>query len=169
MPSALAFTIRPAIPSDSPSRLALIRKAWLAAYGEMIPLDLLENLFAGQIHQEEVFPGFALAEDLGSLVACIESKLIGTLTMAKTTTGAGVISTFAVDPLLQHQGIGTALWNSALKSLRSAGCQHLRLHVLKGAAALDFYMKRGCTPIEDGWFRLGQSIFPAVGLWMELG
>ncbi|HEY9077843.1 MAG TPA: GNAT family N-acetyltransferase [Anaerolineaceae bacterium] len=168
MASPLAYMIRPAVSADSKSRLALIRKAWLAAYGEMIPLNLLEDLFTGQIHQKEIFPGYALAEDLGSLVVLVENRLIATVSLAKTTTGTGVISTFAVEPEMQHQGIGMALWHCALATLRNAGCQHLRLHVLKGAAALDFYLKRGCTLGEDGYFRLGQHTFPAVCLWLKI-
>jgi|SRR6478609_4768322 len=88
-------------------------------------------------------------------LACVAQRMIGTLLLGRAgpgqlacewygRPGVWIIGRFAVDPLLQRQGIGGQLLTFAEQRARSLGALEIALDTAEGAQHLvELYAKRG--------------------------
>ncbi len=132
------LTIRPAKAADTTIIASVVRESWLAANGQILPGDA----FSAVAHSTDL--GSVVAREWQNiLVALVEGEIVGAVGINTT----GVIWMLYVLPSFQGCGIGSALYNAAIGSLRQAGQRKAHLEVLAAnEGAVAFYRSRGWVP-----------------------
>ncbi len=131
-----ALLIRPATADDSTPIAALVREAWLAANQNILPGDTVTRLQRSSKH----LAGFVAGEWTSIRVAEYENHIVG----AVGVNPAGVIWMLYVLPSYQGCGVGSALYDAAIGTMREAGSRKALLEVLAANEnAVAFYRSRG--------------------------
>ena len=131
-----ALLIRPATADDSTPIAALVREAWLAANQNILPGDTVTRLQRSSKH----LAGFVAGEWTSIRVAEYENQIVG----AVGVNPAGVIWMLYVLPSYQGCGVGSALYDAAIGTMREAGSRKALLEVLAANEnAVTFYRSRG--------------------------
>ena len=127
--------IRPAAAADSTAIVALVREAWLAANQNLRPGDSVAKL-----HQSTELAGFVAGEWQSVRVAEVDGQIVG----AVGVNPAGVIWMLYVLPGYQGCGVGSALYDDAIGTMKEAGSRKALLEVLAANEnAVAFYRARG--------------------------
>lgn len=130
-----SLSIRPAIVTDATAIAAVVRESWLAANQNLLPSDS-KNALAGS----RDFAAFVAGEWNSIHVAEVDGALVG----AVGVNPAGVIWMLYVLPGYQGAGVGSALYDAAIGTLRTAGRRKALLEVLAANEnAVAFYRSRG--------------------------
>ena len=130
--------IRPATASDSVAITALVREAWLAANQNLLPGDTV-----AKVAQSSQLGGFVAGEWQSVRVAEVDGEIIG----AVGVNPAGVIWMLYVRPDYQGYGVGSALYEDAIGTMKQAGSRKALLEVLaSNENAVAFYRSRGWVP-----------------------
>ncbi len=130
--------IRPAAASDSNAIAALVREAWLAANQSLLPGDTMARLA-----QSNHLAGFVAGEWHSVRVAEFEGEIVG----AVGVNPAGVIWMLYVHPAYQGCGVGSALYDDAIGTMKEAGSRKAVLEVMaSNENAVAFYRSRGWVP-----------------------
>ena len=132
------LTIRPAVAAEIHAIAAVVRESWLAANGEILPGDTFSAV-AHSTHLSSV-----VAREWQNIhVALVDNAIVGAVGINPT----GVIWMLYVLPAFQGCGIGSALYEAAIGSLRQAGQRKAHLEVLAAnEGAVAFYRARGWVP-----------------------
>ena len=131
--------IRPATADDSENIAALVREAWLAANQNILPRDAVARLE----RSSSQFAGFVAGEWQSIRVAQFNGLMIGVVGV----NPSGVIWMLYVLPGYQGRGVGSALYDAAIGTLRKAGSRKAMLEVLAANEnAVAFYRSRGWVP-----------------------
>ncbi len=101
-----------------------------------------------------------------SRVAIEDDRVLGCCRIWSVEAGRSVyfLGPLAVDPALQHHGLGAALTRDSLAACRSVG--HAGGVVLVGAAG--FFTPLGFSRIPEGTLSMPGPVDPARFLWLEL-
>ena len=132
------LTIRPAIAADIRTIVAVVRESWLAANADILPDDTVNAV----THSADL--GGVVAREWQNIhVAMVDSAIVGAVGINPT----GVIWMLYVLPSFQGCGVGSALYEAAIGSLRQAGQRKAQLEVLAAnEGAVAFYRSRGWVP-----------------------
>lgn len=141
--------IRGGCSSDSLAMGMVYSKAWKAAYRGIVPDAFLDSLTAVNAAPpaERISPETCLVyEKDGSICALVR---FGKCRDADITDMAEIYSIYVL-PECWHGGIGTALFEAALKALRDGGAAGVYLWTLKeNARARGFYERMGMMCIGE--------------------
>jgi ribosomal protein S18 acetylase RimI-like enzyme len=130
--------IRPAAAADSTAIVDLVRESWLAANQNLLPGDAVAKLA-----QSTNLAGFVAGEWQSIRVAEVDGLIVG----AVGVNPAGVIWMLYVLPGYQGYGVGSALYDDAIGTLKEAGSRKAMLEVLAANEnAVAFYRARGWIP-----------------------
>ena len=141
--------LRAARPQDRDRLVAILQRAWLAAFASHLSIEATQRYFAGRVAEQFVdaqLPNLRVAES--------EGKVLGL-----THTDANLITALQVDPVYWHRGIGRALLNQAEMEIAGRSFAKVKLAVddfnqralaMYGAAG---YIEAARTP--DREFRSG--------------
>jgi len=130
-----ALQIRFATAEDASAITAVVHESWLAANGNLLPRDSQQAL-----HACRNFAGFVAGEWQSIRVAQADGAIVG----AVGVNPAGVIWMLYVLPSYQGCGVGTALYDAAISTIKSAGGRKAVLEVLAANEnAVAFYRARG--------------------------
>lgn len=133
-----ALSIRPAAAADSADIESVVRESWLEANKNLIPADSQRALT-----NSRNLAGFVAGEWQTINVAVVNGEIVG----AVGVNPAGVIWVLYVLPAYQGCGVGSALYDAAIGSIRSAGQRRAVLEVLAANEnAVAFYRARGWVP-----------------------
>lgn len=133
-----ALNIRFATADDSTAIASVVRESWLEANKSLIPSDSQRALT-----NSRNLAGFVAGEWQSIRVAEIDGEIVGTVGV----NPAGVIWMLYVLPAYQGCGVGSALYDAAIGSLKSAGQRRAVLEVLAANEnAVAFYRARGWVP-----------------------
>lgn len=133
-----ALNIRFATADDSVAIASVVRESWLEANKTIIPSDSQRALT-----NSRTLAGFVAGEWQSIRVAEIDGEIVGTVGV----NPAGVIWMLYVLPAYQGCGVGSALYDAAIGSLKSAGQRRAVLEVLAANEnAVAFYRARGWVP-----------------------
>jgi len=133
-----ALTIRPAAAGDTAEIESVVRESWLEANKNLIPADSQRALT-----NSRNLAGFVAGEWQTINVAVMNDEIVG----AAGVNPAGVIWMLYVLPAYQGCGIGSALYDAAIGSIKSAGRRKAVLEVLAANEnAVAFYRARGWVP-----------------------
>ena len=132
------LTLRPAAAAEIHTIAAVVRESWLAANGEILP----DDAFSAAAHSTHL--GGVVAREWQNIhVALVDGEIVGAVGINTT----GVIWMLYVLPTFQGCGIGSALYEAAIGSLRQAGQRKAHLEVLAAnEGAVAFYRARGWVP-----------------------
>lgn len=168
--------VRPANRADIPALAHVFTESWRVAYAGLMPDQLLASLSTSR-REAQLERLFASSMDRESLLAAeVDSKVVGTAWTGPDRAhdadeDSGEL--YAIYVLSDHwdRGVGHALMQSALDSLRTNGFQRAVLWVLDGnRRAEQFYERVGWTrdsamKLEEwGDFQLQEVryLFPAL-------
>jgi ribosomal protein S18 acetylase RimI-like enzyme len=130
-----ALCIRRAETADTQDIAALVRESWLAANQNILPGDTADALA-----QSADIGGFVAGEWESIWVAEMDGYIAG----VAGVNPAGVIWALYVRPGYQGCGIGSALYDAAITTLKRAGQRKALLEVLAANEnAVAFYRSRG--------------------------
>lgn len=130
-----ALCIRRAKAADTQDIAAVVRESWLAANQNILPDDTADALA-----QSADIGGFVAGEWQGIWVAEADGNIAG----VAGVNPAGVIWALYVRPGYQGSGIGSALYDAAINTLKRAGQRKALLEVLAANEnAVAFYRARG--------------------------
>lgn len=130
-----ALCIRRAKAADAQDIAAAVRESWLAANQAILPDDTADALA-----QSADIGGFVAGEWQSIWVAEINGDIAG----VAGVNPAGVIWALYVRPGYQGCGIGSALYEAAINTLKRAGQRKALLEVLAANEhAVAFYRSRG--------------------------
>lgn len=133
-----ALTIRPATVDDTTDIASVVRESWLEANKTLIPIDSQRALT-----NSRNLAGFVAGEWQTINVAVVNDEIVG----AVGVNPAGVIWMLYVLPAYQGCGVGSALYDAAIGSIKSAGQRRAVLEVLAANEnAVAFYRARGWVP-----------------------
>ncbi len=133
-----ALNIRFATADDSAAIASVVRESWLEANKTLIPSDSHRALT-----NSRNLAGFVAGEWQSIRVAEIGGEIVGTVGV----NPAGVIWMLYVLPGYQGCGVGSALYDAAIGTLKSAGRRRAVLEVLAANEnAVAFYRARGWVP-----------------------
>lgn len=133
-----ALTIRPAAAGDTSDIESVVRESWLEANKNLIPADSQRALT-----NSRNLAGFVAGEWQTINVAVVNGAIVG----AVGVNPAGVIWMLYVLPAFQGCGVGSALYDAAIGSIKSAGQRRAVLEVLAANEnAVAFYRARGWVP-----------------------
>ncbi len=133
-----ALEIRSATAEDSTAIAAVVRESWLAANKHLIPADSQRAL-----ENSRDLGAFVAGEWNSIHVALIDGEIVG----AVGVNPGGVIWMLYVLPAYQGCGVGSALYDAAIGTLRSTGQRKAVLEVLAANEnAVAFYRARGWVP-----------------------
>ena len=127
-------------------------RAWQLAYRDMLPARVLDAL---SVERREVVWAERIAANATILVADVEGSVAGWLSLgpsrdADATSCDGEVYGLYVEPDSWSQGVGTALWTEAKKTLSALGYRVAKLWVLEANdRARRFYERQGFTPEPD--------------------
>lgn len=157
---ASRLTVRPATPDDAPAMARLHARSWLASYRGLLPDELIDQVVANEPGRAERWrrrladrstPGAAL-------VAEREGQVAGLVFWAPSededaAPGTAEIQAIYLDPDAIGQGVGRALFASAVADIESRGHAPITLWVLDtNVRARRFYEAAGWRP--DGASKL---------------
>ncbi len=152
--SSLSVRVRWDKEEDRPALRQVHRRALKATYSHIFAPDELEGMFSQRLPQSST--GRDNREGLlGVLVAEVEGEVVGFATLARLKDGDSELQAFYVLPEYQGQGVGSALWERSLETLRREGYAGKQIWVLAGADAVAFYERRGCAKIGEGTYTIG--------------
>ena len=139
MPSV---AVRPAT-SDDPEAIAqVVRESWLAANRHLLPSDTIDHLRHG-----DSMSAFAAAQWPNIWVAQAHDGDVRELVGVVGLNANGVIWMLYVLPGFQGYGVGSALYDVAIGTLKKAGQRKAVLEVLAANEnAVSFYRSRGWVP-----------------------
>ena len=136
-----ALHIRPARPHDSEAISAVVRESWISANKSLLPGDTVDAL-----ERCEKLDDFVASAWQSVYIAILDDEIVGTVGVNPT----GVIWMLYVHPSYQGCGIGSALYDHAIGTLREAGSRKAVLEVIaSNENAVAFYRSRGWVP--EGW------------------
>ncbi|MEM0554178.1 MULTISPECIES: GNAT family N-acetyltransferase [Aeromonas] len=139
------ISLRMARPEDAAAMTVMQRASWLAAYGQVLGPDLLEQLAVTshlQIWQQRL-------ADAGPrpMLLCLDEVVIGLLYWQPVQEGDETIAwirAFYLHPDHWRQGYGKRLWQAVAMQMRRAGCSCVKLWLLDGNHIGEgFYLRRG--------------------------
>lgn len=164
----MSVRIRPATTSDADGIAAVIVASWRSAYAGLMPADYLAGLdvSARAAQWRDVIAGgrgtVLVAESAAGIVGF--AAVGPSLDQSDADTAA--LYAIYVEPALWDAGVGHALHESAVGSLRDQGCTAVGLWVLRGnVRAITFYERHGWQP--DGREQIDRT-FPEIEL-SEIG
>ena len=133
-----ALEIRPARPGDSSAIAAVVKESWLAANRDILPEDSFSRL-THSVHMcalvTREWPNIQVAITGGAIVGAVG------------VNPAGVIWMLYVLPGYQGCGVGSALYDAAIGTLKRSGRRKALLEVLAANEnAVAFYRARGWVP-----------------------
>lgn len=130
--------IRPAVAADAEAIASVVRESWLAANGDILPNDSRTALSSTRD-----LAAFTAGEWQSIRVALVDGQIVGTVGV----NPAGVIWMLYVLPGYQGLGVGSALYDAAIGTIKSAGRRKAVLEVLAANEnAVAFYRARGWVP-----------------------
>lgn len=130
--------IRSATADDSAAIAAVVRESWLAANQNLIPADSQRALT-----NSRNLAAFVAGEWNSIRVAVYDGEIVGTVGV----NPAGVIWMLYVLPTYQGCGVGSALYDAAIGTIKSSGGRKAVLEVLAANEnAVAFYRARGWVP-----------------------
>ena len=133
-----ALHIRSAVAGDTAAIESVVRESWLDANKNIIPADSQRALT-----NSRGLAGFVAGEWHSVRVAEIEGEIVG----AVGVNPAGVIWMLYVLPAYQGCGVGSALYDAAIGTIRTSGRRKAVLEVLAANEnAVAFYRARGWVP-----------------------
>lgn len=144
MPS-LPFTLRRMQEHDLDQVVALER--------QLFPDPWSRRAFAAELANPLSYPWVAMQ----SLAQGAGEQVLGYLVLW-VQGESGEIANFAVAPEYQGQGIGSALFQQALRTARALGLKKLGLEVrMSNQRALQWYLRRGFRIVRrlPGYYRVG--------------
>ena len=170
----MASRIRPATPDDSRGIAEVHVGTWRAAYAGIVPKAHLDGLSVearATVWRTRNFPtgptqAIWVAEEDGSIVGFANA---GT-SRDEGCSGLGELRAIYVDPGRWDAGVGSALHDAAVSSLRAAGFPAATLWVLEAnARARRFYERRGWRPdAASKTIELGGAALVEVRYRLEL-
>ena len=130
--------IRSAAPEDAADIAAVVRESWLDANKTLIPVDSQRALTNSRSLSAIV------AGEWNSIhIALVDGEIVGTVGV----NPAGVIWMLYVLPAYQGCGVGSALYDAAIGTIKSTGQRKALLEVLAANEnAVAFYRARGWVP-----------------------
>ena len=130
--------IRSAAPEDAADIAAVVRESWLDANKNIIPVDSQRALTNSRSLSAIV------AGEWNSIhIALVDGEIVGTVGV----NPAGVIWMLYVLPAYQGCGVGSALYDAAIGTIKSTGQRKALLEVLAANEnAVAFYRARGWVP-----------------------
>lgn len=133
-----ALEIRSATADDSSAIASVVRESWLDANKTLIPADSQRAL-----ESSRDFAAFVAGEWNSIHVAVVGGEIVG----AVGVNPSGVIWMLYVLPAYQGCGVGSALYDAAIGTIKSAGRRKAMLEVLAANEnAVAFYRARGWVP-----------------------
>jgi ribosomal protein S18 acetylase RimI-like enzyme len=133
-----SFAIRPARAGDSNAIAHVVKTSWLATNTRFLPADAAKAVTHGERMAEVTalhWPSIFVAE--------MDNAIVG----AVGANDQGHIWMLYVLPEHQGLGIGSALYDAAIESLRKTGTRKAVLEVLAAnESAVSFYRTRGWVP-----------------------
>lgn len=133
-----ALHIRSATADDSAAIAAVVRESWLATNQNLIPIDSQRALT-----NSRNLAGFVAGEWQSIRVAVYDGDIVG----AVGVNPSGVIWMLYVLPAYQGCGVGSALYDAAIGTIKSSGGRKAVLEVLAANEnAVAFYRARGWVP-----------------------
>ncbi len=130
--------IRRAGATDSAAIARVVRESWLTANQDILPKDSLLRL-AHSTHLSTL-----IAREWSTIWV---AEVAGHIAGAVGVNPAGVIWMLYVTPHYQGYGIGSALYDAAIGTLKQAGRRKAHLEVLAAnEGAVAFYRTRGWVP-----------------------
>jgi len=133
-----ALYIRSATAGDTAAIEAVVRESWLEANKNIIPADSQRALT-----NSRNLAGFVAGEWHSIRVAEMDGAIVG----AVGVNPAGVIWMLYVLPAYQGCGVGSALYDAAIGTIKTAGRRKAVLEVLAANEnAIAFYRARGWVP-----------------------
>ncbi|HHQ4692225.1 TPA: GNAT family N-acetyltransferase [Aeromonas veronii] len=139
------ISLRMARSDDAAAMTVMQRASWLAAYGQVLGVDLLEQLDVTahlQIWQSRLAePGPR------PMLLCRDEVVIGLLywqPQQEAEQSHALIRAFYLHPDHWRQGYGKRLWQAVAMQMRRAGCSCVKLWLLDGNHIGEgFYLRRG--------------------------
>jgi len=130
--------IRSAAPEDAADIAAVVRESWLDANKNLIPVDSQRALT-----NSRSLSAFVAGEWNSIHIALVDGEIVGTVGV----NPAGVIWMLYVLPAYQGCGVGSALYDAAIGTIKSTGQRKALLEVLAANEnAVAFYRARGWVP-----------------------
>lgn len=145
--------IRPATSGDLAPLARVNLNSWRAAYRGLMPAEGLAALTIAEF--EAVWEENLAAENRRNLVAAVDDDIAGFVSFGPTRDdgadgGVGEIFGLYLDSAFWNRGIGRALCDEALASMKRDGFIEVTLWVLRGnARAIRFYELAGFL-LEEG-------------------
>ena len=156
-----ALRIRQATAADTQDIAALVRESWLAANQGLLPDDTADALA-----ESADIGGFVAGEWQSIWVAELNNDIVG----VTGVNPAGVIWALYVRPGYQGYGVGSALYDAAINTLKRAGQRKALLEVLAANEnAVAFYRSRGWVPESRRTEHIPGFRFTAVRMGLALG
>jgi len=103
-------------------------------------------------------------DSVGGLVALSGDTMVGLLGMVGLRDGAVEVAQLYVRPAYQGEGVGSALWDEALRAVGERGVRRLHVWTLERARAIPFYLARGCVEVGRATASVGPHVEPVVEL-----
>ncbi|OQY97229.1 MAG: hypothetical protein B6D36_18845 [Planctomycetes bacterium UTPLA1] len=147
------FIIRPATSGDLAPLARVNLASWRAAYRGLMPAEGLAALTLAEF--EAVWVENLAAENRRNLVAAVDGQIAGFVSFGPTRDegadgGVGEIFGLYLDSAFWNRGIGHALCDEALASMKRDSFREVTLWVLRGnARAIRFYELAGFV-LEEG-------------------
>lgn len=141
---------RSAIFNDSEAMAKIHVDTWLSTYKKLIPSSYLEKL---SYSKSKTKFEYLIKNNINShIVALAENKIVGFASFGKERTGEylykGEIQAIYVLKEFQQQGIGTHLFNEAIKQLKKGG-NNIMLWAIETNSYCNFYEKHGGIIIDE--------------------
>ncbi len=155
-----ALCIRRAKAADTQDIAALVRESWLESNEDLLPEDTTDTL-----KKSADIGGFVAGEWESIWVAEMGTNVVG----ITGVNPAGVIWALYVRPGYQGYGIGSALYDAAITTLKRAGQRKALLEVLAANEnAVAFYRSRGWVPESRRTEHIPGFRFTAVRMGLAL-
>lgn len=153
--------------AEREQRVAVVRDAWVSAYGHIFTRAEIDGIFDGAFEAEGSWVP-AREAPAGTLVARSGGRLLGLADLGLLRDGQGELAALYVRPEHQGKGIGTALWERSITELQSRGCSRMDIWTLERADAKRFYEARGAIARGAGDFVVGGHREVAIGYVLDI-
>jgi len=132
------LSVRPAIALDADAIAALVKESWLESNQSLLPADTARHM-----QHSDKMAAFVAQQWQSIWVAVADGQIVGTVGV----NIEGHLWMLYVLPGHQGQGIGSALYEAAMGTIRSTGKRKALLEVLAANEhAVAFYRSRGWVP-----------------------
>ncbi len=156
-----SIRIRRATAGDTQSIATVVKESWLASNSRLLPADSAKALTHGDRLAETVTLHWQAIQ-----VAEVDGKVVG----AVGVNDLGHMWMLYVLPDYQGLGIGSALYNAAIESIKQTGQPKAMLEVLAAnESAVAFYRTRGWVPEGRRTEHIPGFRFTAVRMGLALG